>query len=283
MNSALRLFTGFALRVPFLRTKVVSVLFSRPFGRLNDEERQLPDTAGRDVFVFGQRRVRARVHGQGQPVFLVHGWGGEGQQMSAFVDAVVARGYQAVTVDLPAHGASTGTTTNLLECRDALLALGRELGNPALVVAHSFGAAAVALAEERGLGAEALVFIAPLPSLEVGIEQFARRAGIPVEVVEQASRRIEQKHRVEREHLRLKDIAARLRTPLLLVHDRVDTTISLEESEEIARSGRDVRLLITEGLGHRRILRAKEVVERALAFAEQGFIPRSAGVRLQSA
>src|SRR5262249_24762467 len=39
-------------------------------------------------------------------VLLVHGWGGRGVQMGAFVEPLRARGYRVVWFDQPGHGAS---------------------------------------------------------------------------------------------------------------------------------------------------------------------------------
>src|SRR5690606_7504846 len=124
--------------------------------------------------------VAARSYGSGPPVFLVHGWGGSSAQMNGFVDELVRRGYEAITIDLPAHGESAGKRTEVVECSEALLAAARRFGDPVGVIAHSFGAAATTLAVQRGLKVGALVFVAPLPSLEHGLHQFAIRARLPI-------------------------------------------------------------------------------------------------------
>src|SRR5262249_19040364 len=49
--------------------------------------------------------LRAYAFGTGaQTVLLVHGWNGHAGQMTRFVRPLVANGFRAVLLDLPAHG-----------------------------------------------------------------------------------------------------------------------------------------------------------------------------------
>jgi hypothetical protein len=68
------------------------------------------------------------------------------------------------------------------------------------------------------------------------------------------------------EDVDLAAIAARLRTPALVLHDRDDAEVALADGEAIARAWPGARLVATEGLGHRRILRAPGVHQEAARF-----------------
>jgi pimeloyl-ACP methyl ester carboxylesterase len=78
------------------------------------------------------------------------------------------------------------------------------------------------------------------------------------------------------------DVAARataLRAPLLVVHDRGDAEVPWQHGLVIARAWKGAELLLTDGLGHRRILRDPDVVAAAVAFlaaraAERRLTPR---------
>ena len=54
--------------------------------------------------------------------------------------------------------------------------------------------------------------------------------------------------------------------PALIVHDLDDQDVPWGEGERYAQYWPGARLLTTEGLGHRRVLDAPEVIEAALAF-----------------
>jgi TAP-like protein len=71
------------------------------------------------------------------------------------------------------------------------------------------------------------------------------------------------------------DIPARARAPrgdaaalpdLLVVHDRLDKEVPYEEALAVSTAWPDAELATTQGLGHRRILRASSVVDLTVGF-----------------
>jgi len=77
---------------------------SRP--RRPDAELALLATARARPLFVGTRHIELWLWGAGPSVLLVHGWGGRGTQLGAFVEPLVARGFSVVTFDAPGHGAS---------------------------------------------------------------------------------------------------------------------------------------------------------------------------------
>ena len=71
----------------------------------------------------GAHDVRAWIWGEGPAILLVHGWGGRGAQLAAFVPPLVAAGHTVVAFDGPAHGDSPGRRATLLDFRDAIRAV----------------------------------------------------------------------------------------------------------------------------------------------------------------
>jgi pimeloyl-ACP methyl ester carboxylesterase len=254
------------VRIPWVRGRLLRYLFLKPFGSLRPEEREFGKTSGVSEWVDGASRVHVRRFGSGPAVLLVHGWGGAGEQMGAFVDPLVDRGYSVVAVDLPAHGRSARQTTNALDSGLALCAVARHVGDVAGVVAHSFGAAATMLALDNGLTPSALVFVAPLPNFDTAVLGFAEKAGLPVAPMQEVARQVREELGVAAGALNLAGRGPGERTPLLLIHDTDDRTIPLVESEQVAEAWPGARLLATQGLGHRRILRDREVAAQTAAF-----------------
>ena len=89
-------------------------------------------------------------------VLLMHGWEGRGTQLGAFIDPLVASGFQVVALDAPAHGRSPGEQTDLLQFKDAIRAVARHVGGvhavvvpPGATVAES-RKAALAVAKKIG-------------------------------------------------------------------------------------------------------------------------------------
>ena len=62
------------------------------------------------------------------------------------------------------------------------------------------------------------------------------------------------------------ELAPELTAPVLVVHDRGDAEVPWQHGAALARAWRGSEMLMTEGLGHRRILRDPDVVAAAVAF-----------------
>ena len=71
--------------------------------------------------------------------------------------------------------------------------------------------------------------------------------------------------------------APAMTVPLLAFHDREDPEVPWSESEEIVAAWPGARLVTTVGLGHREILRDRDVIRQAV-----GFLSGDAAERLRA-
>lgn len=213
----------------------------------------------------GGARLAAWTWGRGPGVVLVHGWGGRGAQLRAFVPALVAAGYRAVVFDGPAHGASAGRSTSLPALADAITAVVRAADARA-VIAHSMGGASTLLALSRGLTLSRAVLLAAPSDAEKIWSGYASALGLSDEVAAEARRRLEERVGTGFAALGVAHVAPRVGVPVLVVHDDSDEEVPWTAGDEIARTLPHARLETTHGLGHRRILRDPAVVARAVAF-----------------
>ncbi|MFC7486605.1 alpha/beta fold hydrolase [Knoellia sp. CPCC 206453] len=207
---------------------------------------------------------------------LVHGWGGWWQQLAAHVQPLLAQGYRVVAYDAPSHGGSPhgrhGRTTTALEMADALDAVVRDVGGVDLVVAHSLGAMATMWAREvHGLNAGAYVFIAPGTSVPPMIDVFQGAVGMGPRTRKRLERKLIRRFEnpfeaFEATRLTRNAIAAGAHSPLLVVHDAHDPEVPSAGSRALAKVWPESELVLTEGLGHRRVIWDPEVVERVAEF-----------------
>jgi pimeloyl-ACP methyl ester carboxylesterase len=245
--------------------------------------RSLP--AEREVLARGRRfqvpsaagRLPAWSWGSGPLVLLVHGWGGNGSQMSALVEPLRRAGFRPVLLDFPGHGGAPGLRSSLPEwaeaLRNAAAVANGELGVHA-VIAHSFGSAAAALAIDRGLRVEAAVFLAPVEEPTSYFQHFLGGVVGDREVVVATQRRAERRLGIAFSDLSVSALATRQQARLLVVHDGDDRETPLRGGAAIARAWPGGELVVTRGLGHRRLLVDRGVIERTVAFVAAG-LPRS--------
>lgn len=217
--------------------------------------------------------------GDGPAVWLMHGWGSRGGRLAAFVAPLLAAGHRVVTHDAPGHGASDSGMSSMPEFAHAVRALVDRVGPVHGVIAHSMGASATALAMAQGLSVSRAVFLAPAANPAAFVGPFGAALGLTP-----ATRRRLQERSERRLAFRWMDLdvptLARAFTappPLLVVHDREDRVVPWSDGAAITAAWAGAELVTTSGLGHRDVIRAPEVMARALDFITQGPSPSATG------
>src|SRR5262249_7482441 len=132
------------------------------------------------------------------------------------------------------------------------------------VIAHSLGATVAARALYEGLDAGAAVFVAPAADLVTPASSFTATLGFSREVGEAMQVRVESRVGRPFSAFDVAKLAPALNQPLLVVHDRADGEVPWQHGRQIVHAWRDATLLMTDGLGHRRILRDADVIAAAV-------------------
>jgi len=222
--------------------------------------RERLDAAERLHLVINGRSLAAWRFGSGPQVIVSHGWGSDTAHMLPLIDALVAGGYAVIAADAPGHGQSDGSRwVSILDFADTMSGLIRQQGRVFAAVGHSLGGTAVAYLQARGLGASAVALIAPFHDPRGFFEWCLGQARLHPAAVDKARRRAERYVGVPFSGLDLEANLASTSTPALIVHDRADRRLSSRHAEDIARELGNVDLVLTEGLGHNRILRDAQV------------------------
>ena len=200
-------------------------------------------------------------------VLLMHGWGGRGTQLHAFIQPLLDAGYEVVALDGPAHGFSDSRYASMLHFARAIRAVVDRVGGVHGVIAHSLGGAATSLALAQGwVRAERVVTIAAPTDFDGYSRYFARQFNVSDAVRDAMQKHLERRLGFTWAELEGGRLAALNSTPALVVHDRGDKEVPFAAGERIAACWPGALLLPTERLGHRRILRDPAVVARAVEF-----------------
>lgn len=206
----------------------------------------------------------------GPVVLLVHGWGGHAGQMLALAEVLSAQGLRPVIVEMPAHGRSSGSVTNLPQFARVLEYVTARLQQQGhtlrAVVAHSLSANAGAYAASRGLAAGRLVLLAPPASPLEYTRLFAHVFGLRESTRAAMQRRIEAREGILMPQFEPAMVGPRIALPTLVVHDRQDSINRFADGVAYSEAIAGARLVATEGLGHRKILKDDEVLREVAAF-----------------
>lgn len=222
-----------------------------------------------DDLQVGDKNVAMYMFGHGQPVLLVHGVMGRATQLKALSDCIVSKGYSVVTFDLPAHGESTGDTTNTREIMQLLGIVSRKYGPFKSVVAHSFGCIAACCAIEQSL-VETSSFVAiASPSSQ---QRLMHKTFSLNKIDREYRQPLIEKHKDvlgENFLVELSPMSAipKLQCRHLLVHGQQDPIISTEEFGELVErktSLTDARQY--ESLNHWNLLSESQVISDIVSF-----------------
>lgn len=226
-------------------------------------ENELVKTARRMELKAG---LVAYAWGSGPRVLIVHGWDGRGTQMGRIATAIAEAGFEAICIDLPGHGESPGGMIHVPLVSEALLKVGAELGRFHALVGHSFGAGSSLYAVYQGLAVGRMVYISGASRFDTLFDRYCAwvkvsgRARVRFDEKVTALAGIDPRENYPSLWVRKIDL------PALIIHDRDDEDCPFTEGEEMSASWRGARFLPTSGLGHRRILKSKEVISAIVEF-----------------
>jgi pimeloyl-ACP methyl ester carboxylesterase len=203
-------------------------------------------------------------------VLLVHGWGGHARQMLPLAETLAQHGLRPVLVEMPAHGRSAGSVSNLPQFARAIeyvtARLMQEGHQLRAVVAHSLAANAAAYAAGRGLPAQRLVLLAPPASPREYTRLFANVFGLSEATRAAMQKRIEAREGILMPQFEPDAVGPRIRVPTLVVHDREDSINRFADGMAYTHAIRGAELVATQGLGHRKILKDAEVLGKVALF-----------------
>jgi len=199
-------------------------------------------------------------------ILLVHGWGGRGGQLRAFVQPLLDAGFEVITFDGPAHGQSRQRQTTMIEFADAIVSVAQHVGSLHGIIAHSFGAACTSLAMHYGLNVPHSVLIGcPYAASDV-INDFGKALNLSEKVIRGMRRRLRQRYKNSWrwEDMNCATLLAGGHSRILIIHDLHDKEVAYADAGKIISRLKHSSLLTTHHLGHRRILKEPAVIERVV-------------------
>ncbi|WP_018350185.1 alpha/beta fold hydrolase [Longispora albida] len=211
--------------------------------------------------------------GSGPNVYLMHGWGGWRSQWEHFIAPLTEAGFRVIGLDAPSHGGSApggfGKRRGLLtEFAEALTRVVTVCGPAHALIGHSAGSSAVAAAVLDGLTADRLVMIAPMADPVPYSYGWGKALGFGEPIRAGFLQRLER--RVGRPmadfNIPARAALASSLPPALVIHDRRDKQTLHTDGIAISDAWPDGKLVLTEGLGHQRILRDAGIVSTVVEY-----------------
>ena len=259
---------GLSYVAPALAGRIATYLWFTPFPLARPRSPRIPPGARTITFQSAGLVVNGYEMGKGpRTALLIHGWAGSSRQYRRIAMRLAEEGYRSVVIDLPAHGIEAGRSTHALEMADAIEIAGNALGKVDIVVAHSLGAMATAMAMQRSLRADRLVLVAPGLRPRQALGSFAAALRLRPVVAKAVENSMERRfgedlwERIPKEMLEM-NVPGRT----LVIHDIDDDMVPIDHGRLLAERW-GVGLVSTRGHGHNGVLRAAEVIDHIAMLA----------------
>lgn len=256
------------LLAPGLTARSASYLLRHPRQHPpRDWERVARAEAEPVSFRFGHRGLRWG--NRGPIVLALHGWEGRATQFAHFLPVLREAGLQVIALEGPGHAPGDASPANPVTFAHALMSVADDLGEPVSVLAHSMGAAATTYALTQGLEARRVALLAGPSSYAGVLDRFADALGLPARSRPYLASQAEGELGVSMASLELGRATRVLTTPALLVHDHDDAVVPAHESEALAAHWPHARLVLTQGLGHWRVMTDPQVIRQVGDWLQQ--------------
>ena len=268
------LFTAKLLEVtsPKLATLFAAKLFTTPIKhKLPKREHEMDAQSSQltmSIPAINKEIVVYKYGKSDKKILLVHGWSGRGTQLVKIADALLKLGYSTISFDAPAHGKSKGKTTLLPEFIASILEIEKQLGPFDFAIGHSLGGMSILNAIEKGFKTNKAVTIGSGDIIQDIIDDFVVKLKLKSTIGVKLRDHFETQFRVEMDSFSSSRVAKSVTIPILVIHDNDDTDVNVKAAHHIHKNLNNAELLITEGLGHRKILGNDAVLKNIIKFIQ---------------
>ncbi len=209
------------------------------------------------VYVYGSSEKK---------ILLVHGWSGRGTQLVKIADELLKRGYMTISFDAPAHGKSKGNFSIMTEFIASILELEKTQGPFEFAIGHSLGGMSVLNAIQQKLNVKKAITIGSGDIIQDIIDDFVQKLKLKPIVGLHLKNHFETKFGGKMDDYSAYKAASNITIPVLVIHDADDADVSVQSAYHIEKNLIHSELLITKGLGHRKILGDAAVIEKINSF-----------------
>lgn len=253
-----------------LATLFAAKLFSTPLKhKAPERELTMRNSAKNEFLNLPQCKKDINVYVYGyskKKVLMVHGWAGRGTQLYQIADKILENRMMVISFDGPAHGLSSGKSTNMIEFFEAIKEIDKKYGPFDTAIGHSFGAMSLINSVADGLKVNKLVTIGADNSIPRIFRYFVEKMELKPVIAEKLRILYEQNFPAKLDSLTSEHKALKINIPTFVIHDSDDNYVNVSSAISIRQNLKKGELLITNGLGHHKIFKNQFVIRRIIDF-----------------
>jgi len=239
-----------------------------------ERENMMADSAQKKMVLIPELNQEVMVYSYGyskRKVLLIHGWSGRGTQLFKIADKLLENGFMTISFDAPAHGKSTGKITMMNEFVTTALFLENEFGPFEIAIGHSLGAMTVLNGIKQGLNVKKAIIIGSGDIISDIIKEFVNKLQLKSKLADKIKRRYNNNFGEDIDNYSASIAARDVKIPTLVIHDTEDADMPVSCAHHIRQNLKQGEILITNGLGHSRILKDSQVISRIIEFINRNY------------
>ena len=202
-------------------------------------------------------------------ILLVHGWSGRGTQLVKIADELLKNGFMTISFDAPAHGKSKGNSSIMIEFIASILEIEKQYGPFEFAIGHSLGGMSVLNAIKQNLKIKKAVIIGSGDIIQDIIDDFISKLRLNPEYGIKLRNHFEAKFGGKMDDYSAYKAAKKTEIPVLIIHDKDDHDVSVKAAYNIQKHLKNSEIMITDSLGHRKILGNDDVIKKIIEFLKQ--------------
>lgn len=199
-------------------------------------------------------------------VLLVHGWSGRGTQLVKIADEFIKAGFSIISFDAPGHGKSPGNNSIMVDFIATIHEIDKLYGPFEAAIGHSLGGMSVINAIKEGLKVKNATIIGSGDVVQDIIDDFISKLKLPAKYAVLLREFFEKKYGGKMSDYSVFKAAQSLTIPVLVIHDNQDYEVPVSAGLNIYKHLANGELMLTENLGHRKILGDTQVIEKVVNF-----------------
>lgn len=255
---------------PKLATDFAIKLFTTPLKHKPPKREEPMEQNAKQTFINIpkiDKKIRVFEYGNGsRKALLVHGWSGRGTQLVSIADALRKEDFTIISFDAPAHGKSEGKVSYMTMFIESILELERIYGGFEVAIGHSLGGMSVMNSLKRGLQLKKAVIVGSGDIVHDIFEEFITKLGLKPVMLDRMKQKFEKRFKDKLSNYDVFEAAKNIDIPVFVIHDKQDHDVPVKCAEHIYKHLKKGKILITDGLGHRKILGDKAVVQEIVSF-----------------
>ena len=174
--------------------------------------------------------------------------------------------------DAPAHGLSDGKYINVIVYRDAIEQIIHAFGPIDHFIGHSLGGITLAMVAETisNPAAHKFVLIAPATKTTTTFEHYFDMMHLTPEVRQAFLVELDTRTHLPLSYFEADRAIENYKGPILWVHDQEDPVCPYKDLVNFKNQApNNIQFLITKGLGHNKIYKTQEVIDKIVRFLSQ--------------